>query len=285
MKYEVVICTYNGCDYIKEQVLSILSQSVKPERIIISDDGSTDNTIEILDEISQHSTIPFLITKGPGLGTIRNFISGLKFCKHEVTFFSDQDDIWLENKAELMLDVMRKIKGKALIYSDAILINESGDVITSSHISHLHISPNLTKDDSILFQNCVQGASSCINHQLREFIIYILDYCELSNIVMHDWFFAIIAKYSGDVIYVDKPMFKYRIHSKNEVGLNKKSFVSLFLYIYKIKKYYAQILMCSDISLEGTDKKLFNIDKIFNNSNYVSIRRKAIFWLISKFFY
>ena len=129
MNYDVIIATYNGEKYVIEQLESIVNQTIKPTNIYIRDDGSQDNTIKILESFKNACNVNIEIISGQGnLGYIKNFEKLVGYTVSEIVFFSDQDDIWTENKAALMLCHFENEKVN-VNFSDAYLINDKKEIL------------------------------------------------------------------------------------------------------------------------------------------------------------
>lgn len=123
----VCIATYNGEKYIKEQLFSILEQLGKDDEIIISDDCSTDNTIGIIEKLSD-SRIKLFFNKEKGYTS--NFENALKQVNGDIVFISDQDDIWNPNKVRVCLEELKSVD---LVVSDCQLINSTNEIISDSY--------------------------------------------------------------------------------------------------------------------------------------------------------
>ncbi|MFV8322648.1 glycosyltransferase family 2 protein [Flavobacterium sp. LB3P21] len=123
----VCIATYNGEKYIQEQIFSILEQLGKDDEVIISDDCSTDNTIAIIQKISDSRIKLFFNTEK---GYTSNFENALKQVKGDIVFISDQDDIWNPNKVRICLE---ELKTADLVVSDCQLINSTNEIISDSY--------------------------------------------------------------------------------------------------------------------------------------------------------
>ena len=109
LKISVAICTYNGERYIKDQLKSILDQDRRVDEIVICDDGSTDNTVIVCNNILLHSGIKYTIVENKeNFGFIKNFYQAMSLCKNDIIFLCDQDDVWLRNKTSVILDVFEK---------------------------------------------------------------------------------------------------------------------------------------------------------------------------------
>ena len=135
----VVIATYNGEKYILEQIESIINQTRKPDYIVISDDNSKDRTIEICKKSLSTCGIPYNIVSNMGnKGVANNFFNGLSFCKQDIIFFSDQDDIWLNKKIENTMDIFEKYSECIMVIHNAFIWKkekkdcETSDVLTKN---------------------------------------------------------------------------------------------------------------------------------------------------------
>ena len=129
MKVSVAMCTYNGEKYIEEQLNSILHQTKKIDEIIICDDGSKDKTLEICNKILESSNVEYILKLNKNnLGFAKNFYQAIKLCSGDIIFFCDQDDIWKENKVDLMCQVFDNDPDTLLVFSNAYITNENLEV-------------------------------------------------------------------------------------------------------------------------------------------------------------
>jgi glycosyltransferase involved in cell wall biosynthesis len=125
MNISVVVCTYNGEKFIKEQIFSILRQSVRIDEIIVCDDGSSDNTIAYVKEILNiYNIASKIIINDQNLGISKNFENGIKHTSGSIIFLSDQDDIWMPNKIEKHLSIYNRNPDINLIFSNAKLLKD-----------------------------------------------------------------------------------------------------------------------------------------------------------------
>lgn len=114
-KISIIMATYNGGKFLREQLNSLLYQTKRPDEIIVVDDGSTDNTLVILEEFSNVLNLS-IHTNTIHLGVNGNFEKGLKLCSGDYIMFCDQDDYWLPNKIELMYKKCLKLRIKNSMY-------------------------------------------------------------------------------------------------------------------------------------------------------------------------
>jgi glycosyltransferase involved in cell wall biosynthesis len=124
MKISIAMATYNGAEYIEEQLQSFIVQSRLPDELVVCDDGSSDTTIEILDRFK--ASAPFVVRifqNQDNLGHERNFGKAIDLCEGDLIFLSDQDDIWFPNKLAAVHDVFELEASAILVVNDAEITN------------------------------------------------------------------------------------------------------------------------------------------------------------------
>ena len=215
-KIDILLATYNGSKYLHEQLDSILSQSYGNINVIIRDDGSSDNTVMIIKEYEQKDNRVKLLSDNLGnLGFVRNFEELMKNSTSEYLMFSDQDDIWYNNKVETSytrIKAIEEINGK----SCPILVHTNSRIMNyETRTKSLFIS-NCAKNSSFensFFNFFVQGSTMLINESLkREALPF------SKEVYLHDRYLHLIAEFIGVRAYIDMPTMDYRQHSNNEIG-------------------------------------------------------------------
>lgn len=225
----VIICTYNGEEYIEDLIKSILVENNDDFFIIISDDGSEDFTTNKCKEVfCRLGFKSFKIIRHENRGVTKNFLEALHHVKGEYLFICDQDDQWIPGRVELYRKLFERSSVPHLIFSDAAVVDAKGKKLDESFIRSTGVDVSVLEDDSILMSNCVQGATCCLNIALINKIYEVLELYSIDDVVIHDWFIAIIAKYFGKIDFIDKPTIEYRQHENNVIGAQKKSLRSLF---------------------------------------------------------
>lgn len=232
-KVEILLATYNGEKYIREQLDSILNQDYENWIVRVSDDGSTDRTYEILSEYKEKYPDKFIIeTRQKGYGKAKlNFSYLIKQSTEKYVMCCDQDDFWLPNKISLTLQAMKKSEDNGipvLIHTDLKVVDADLNVLSESFFEHSNFRKTFRYRD-ILIQNHVTGCTMMMNRPLIELMNKEQDY---ENILMHDWLAAVLATSMGKVAFVDCPTMLYRQHSVNSVGAKK---YGLSLFVSKLK--------------------------------------------------
>ncbi|MGW8381585.1 glycosyltransferase family 2 protein [Streptococcus parasuis] len=215
MKVNILMSTYNGQQFLAEQIRSIQEQSYTDWTLFIRDDGSSDNTEEILKDFEHQDSRIHLIDsdKSDNLGVIKSFHKLVNHDRADYYFFSDQDDVWLPNKLELSLKEAQNHPADfpLMVYMDLKVVNQDLEIMTESMVksqSH-HANTELVQE---LTENTVTGGVAMINHALAEM------WQETDDILMHDWYLALLASAFGNLVFIDQPGELYRQHSDNVLG-------------------------------------------------------------------
>ncbi len=230
---DIVMATYNGEKYIREQIESILNQTYKDTRILIHDDGSSDHTIEIINELIHEYPLKIVLISDNIVcrSAEGNFMHAMKQSDAEYIMFSDQDDVWLPHKIQMCLTKMKEIENRIgkdkpiLVFGSYQPVDEELKPLEGNRNNRQEAAYK-TDFTNLLVQNYVNGCLSMINRSLAN---KMGDYDKA--ILMHDWWAALIAGGGGEIHHIDNIMMLYRQHHQNAVGaVNVKSIQ------YRIKK-------------------------------------------------
>lgn len=238
ISFEVILATYNGEVHLRKQLNSILSQ-IQNGILIIHDDGSIDGTNKIISEYADKYKC-IRVIEGPAQGNAReNFNFLLEKTRSPYVLFSDQDDIWEDNKIARLLKMITFYEGvfgeetPLLIHSDLSLINQSDCEFSSSFWKYQKLNPEWGSDfNRLLAQNIVTGCTMIINRALINLALPIP-----KEAIMHDYWLALTASGFGHIKYLDETLVKYRQHENNLVGA--KSF-NLKYVLYKALQILSQ---------------------------------------------
>lgn len=216
--YSVALCTYNGSKYVGEQLTSILGQTIKPSQIVISDDGSTDNTKEIVESILGPSMIDYIVVDNkPPHGVTSNFQNAIRLCTEPIIFTSDQDDVWLPKKAEKLLEVLEKNDRALLVVSNGELVDEDLNSLECSVWTSLGITDNIVNSGNlfhVLLRKCiVTGAAMAFRKELFD------DVVSIPKEWLHDGWLAWLAVSKNGMVLCNEKLFYYRQHTDNVVGM------------------------------------------------------------------
>jgi len=222
----VCIATYNGELFIRKQLISILKQLGKKDEIIISDDFSTDSTLEIVRSFKDKRIRIYSNTRFKSL--IFNFENAIKHAKGDIIFLSDQDDIWVDDK---VTDYLKKLEFADFVFSNVSLIDVNDLIVTTKLITKIPFYSFF----HVIFFNHIIGSTIAIKKRI---IVKALPFPQ--RIPMHDQWLAVMAAYYGKIEYIDKPLLLYRRHSGNASYCTEKSKNSISKKII----YRIDILIC-----------------------------------------
>jgi glycosyltransferase involved in cell wall biosynthesis len=238
-KVLVLLSTYNGAKYLKEQLDSLFSQTHKDFEIIARDDCSSDETLEIL----QFYNIKILQAK-ENLGAKISFSTLLEYAVNntnsEYFMFCDQDDIWDEDKIENTLVKMQDIERlntetSVLIHTDLKVVDKNLNMLNKSFMSFQSIDAKYNKLNNLLIQNTVTGCTMMINRKLVTICLPIP-----KEAIMHDWWIGLVASKFGHIEYLNRTTISYRQHANNSIGAKKLNL-----------KYMLEQILKSDLLLEN----------------------------------
>ena len=227
MRISVALCTFNGEEYLENQLTSILNQTCPVDEIIICDDNSTDNTISIVNSyIEEGIENIILIQNKENIGTIKNFEKAIDKCTGDIIFLSDQDDLWLPNKVK---STIRILKNNDFVVTDCKLIDENENVIAQSFYE------NRNNKKSLIGNLLKFGYLGCCFAFRKEILQKALPFPPIHKYCTHDnWLMLVAISYYRYCIS-DKKMILYRRHENNAsdggFGSNK---TLIFKFKYRI---------------------------------------------------
>ena len=217
---EVVLATWNGARHLDELLLSIRTQSCRPKRLLVRDDGSSDHTREIIKEFA--SRWPgWLIELPPKsrLGSNRNFEALLSESRAPFVALADQDDRWDPLKLKILMETMQATTAiypaqtPLLVHSDLRLIDAEGLPLGPSFLRYQRLNPRRDSPNALALQNVVTGCSCLLNRSLINMALPLP-----KEVVQHDHWLALIAACKGQILFIQQPLLDYRLHQGNAVG-------------------------------------------------------------------
>jgi len=226
MLLEVIMPTYNGVKYLSRQIETIYHQTLKPDRLLIRDDGSTDGTLELIDCLQQlyGNWITRLVTvEHLGCCACVNIL--LSATQARYVALADQDDLWHPKKLEKSMELMRemeKVYGEnmpLLVHGDLRLVNADGEPMGHTYFAYQRLDPRRIRPVDLAFTNVVTGCTCLFNKNLLAKALPIP-----AEAAMHDWWIALVASVYGRIGLLMRPYIDYRQHESNLLGAKGMSY-------------------------------------------------------------
>jgi len=295
----VLMATYNGEKYIRQQLDSIFSQTYQNFQLYISDDCSTDATIEIIQTYVDRypEKITYTVNES-NRGFVENFENLLYTCSEEYIALADQDDVWLNTKLEILMDAMSELEVAkpdlaSLVHSDLSLIDQNGNTLHKSYFQFRNYKLKSSKDLGHILGPCsVMGNTLLINKRLKKMVLPFPD-----TLDVHDYWIAIHAEIFGQRRTLHTQLVKYRIHSDNYSNNteslhcnNKKKYFSRDIrlpYMQTNRKSFLPLLLAKTTNqndrksieafLEYLDFHAPRLKMYYNLIKYSLVKRDAVF--------
>ena len=268
----IAMTTYNGEKYLREQLDSILAQTIQDFELIICDDCSTDSTVKILNEYAGKNSCIKVFVNENNLGFKKNFEKAIGLCIGEYIALSDQDDIWKENHLELLLS---NLQDKSASVGNANIMDSNG-IILGRRLSEADCYTNDIDDNSrlsriISYGNPFQGASSLYKHTLFEKAMPIP-----KGIEYHDAWFSACACCTDGLNYSFDPITNYRVHNSNASGNHHNTFWNRIKTTLKRQGYKTdRVIFCEELLKRFPDMDERKENIIFDAQNFYLAREKG----------
>jgi glycosyltransferase involved in cell wall biosynthesis len=218
------MCTYNGAQYLEEQLASLVSQSRMPDELIVCDDCSTDVTRSVLTNFAATSPVKIKVkTNSTRLGSTRNFEQAISLCDGDIIALCDQDDVWLPDKLRLMEECFRLDPQVALVFSDAELVDQDGHSMNKRLWDAYSVDAEKLGSDKAYEvldrREVITGTTMAFRASFRKLVLPIPE-----NIpVIHDAWIAHLIAHAGNLKPIATPLINYRQHSSQQVGAPTQS--------------------------------------------------------------
>lgn len=294
MKIAILLSTYNGSAYLRQQLDSLCDQSHKEIDIFVRDDGSTDDTLKIL---SDYNLVKLPCSQN--LGSKNSFAALLNYAvthsNAKYFMFCDQDDVWQKSKVEKTLNKIIAMENRyglipILVHTDLEVVDDALNSLSTSMWDYEYILPSKNSFSRLLIQNTVTGCTSMLNRQLAEKCLDIPE-----KAIMHDWWVGLVASCFGRIGYINEPTIKYRQHGANAIGVKKYnvSIAMFFLSLCKAMFHKDEIMLASlKVNIEQGKAFLESFDLELNIKTkniliqFVDLDKKSFFrrrWLLLKY--
>lgn len=239
-RLSILLSTYNSEAFLKEQINSIISQTEKDWILYIRDDGSSDNTIFLIEDYCKlHDNIILLKDKLHNLGAKNSFMKLLSDVESTYYMFCDHDDVWMPLKVEKTLNKMKEIESQypqkpLLVFTDLKVVDVNMNIINNSMWRYQKTNPQHAKNIySLSISNPVTGCTIMINQKAKEVSLPMSQ-----KSFMHDLWIALNVTHYGYVDFIDEPTVLYRQHNENVLGAKKTNRI----YYYSRLKHLTKVI-------------------------------------------
>jgi len=217
---EVVLPTYNGVAYVEAQLASIHAQTLRPERVLLRDDGSRDGTEALIRQLQERYGAWLQVLPADGnLGCTANVNRLLQATTAPYVALADQDDLWLPHKLGRSLALMQQLEASRgsttpmLVHGDLELVDADGERMGCSYHQRQRLDPQRCAPVDLALTNVVTGCTALLNRALLHKALPIPP-----EALMHDWWLALVASAFGEIALVKAPGVLYRQHGSNVLG-------------------------------------------------------------------
>jgi glycosyltransferase involved in cell wall biosynthesis len=224
-RISIALCTFNGSRYVREQLQSIESQTRPPNEMVVCDDGSSDDTLDILHEFASRAAFPVrVLANERTLGVAQNFARAITLCEGDVIMLCDQDDVWKPHKTQSMLRALQINTGAVYAFSDAEMVSDDGAPLGQKLWDAVRIRDRIPKFhgarqvETLLRHNLIPGSSMALRSSFKKVFL------PVPSGWMHDYWFALLGSTLAFGIPVDDTLFMYRRHAEQVCGWKKKTY-------------------------------------------------------------
>ena len=220
-RVSVAMCTYNGAQFLQQQLESIAVQTLRPHELVICDDHSSDSSVEMVSDFARRAPFPVRVYENESnLGVSKNFEKVLGLCEAEIIALADQDDVWMPHKLVTLSVALQRNPSAGYVFSDAEIIDETGALVRPSLWSSLGINRAIgnefadTRQVTTMLRRAVAtGATMAFRATLKEIVL------PTSPHLLHDYWISLIASslhFYG--VAVPEPLIRYRRHQRQQIG-------------------------------------------------------------------
>lgn len=213
-KVQILVSTYNGETYLKEQLDSLFAQTYKNIEVLIRDDGSTDKTLEIIKEYQKINSNIILFEES-NIGLTKSFLNLIEKSDADYVAFSDQDDVWMEEKVQKAVEALESVEGPALYCSNQILVDTNLRPLETNGVLN---DPRPAFENAVIESMCT-GCTAMINKVLADNIKLHMP----THAIWHDWWCYLVASYLGTVVFDKNAYIYYRQHGNNQLGSSRSA--------------------------------------------------------------
>jgi len=216
----VALCTYNGDRFLGEQLRSIAQQTTAPDELVICDDGSTDQTVNIVEQFAAGTPVCVRLVRNPStLGCSSNFEQAIRLCRGDIIVLADQDDVWKPEKLAAIAEAFAGNPAAGYVFSDADMVDEVGRALGFSLWDTVGFEAGRflpsRQSAMLLKRNLVTGAAMGFRALMRSILL------PIPPAWGHDYWIALLGSIFGFGVPISQRLFLYRRHLGQQMGCGK----------------------------------------------------------------
>jgi glycosyltransferase involved in cell wall biosynthesis len=274
LKMSVALCTYNGAKYLREQLDSIAEQTRLPDELVICDDCSMDNTVEVVESFRLKSSFTVrLFQNSENLGSTKNFEKAIALCTGDIIALCDQDDTWHSEKLKRFEETFSAKPNVGMVFSDLEIVDENLRPLGYRAWQSTYFSSRRRRLFSkrsalnvLLKHNVVTGCAMAFRATLRNIILPIPTLTAATE-VHHDYWIALIVGAVSGVALIETPLVKYRQHSNQQLGLAPPALIDE---TQRVIRWLSKPLEKQPILLESIRTRLCLMDQTDSCKRYIA---------------
>lgn len=243
----VALCTYNGDRFLWEQLQSLALQTQLPDELVVFDDHSSDQTINLLNKFAQ--TAPFKVrvfVNEQALGVTKNFEKALTACEGDILFLCDQDDNWVPEKIARMTQFLEGNPSLNVVFSDAALVNEKGEPLSKGFWQVVRLYPSQLdqwqRGESIKVMLVGNRVAGCTMALRKSFLHQLVPFPDDIPEFLHDTWIAFTASILDEIRYIPERLVNYRQHAAQQVGTQPKNLTPLSLRQRLVRPHHLKLI-------------------------------------------
>jgi glycosyltransferase involved in cell wall biosynthesis len=242
------MCTYNASRYVEQELESFTRQTRLPDELVVCDNVSSDNTIELLENFRRRAPFPVRIFRNDtNIGRSRNFTKSVGLCEGDYIATADFDDIWLPDRIQQMCDALDAEPNAGYAFSEAELIDGDGRLLpgnlrTRSNLRLIEDFPPEKQAEILFHDPIVTGSTLVIRAGLRSLVL------PISTRWIQDYWITLLASLAGSYgILLPQPTIQYRLHASQEIGIPNPERTPMQV-VQSINSWRGDLEACLDLS-------------------------------------
>lgn len=276
-KVDILLATYNGEKFLSEQIESLQKQSYRDWKLLVSDDCSSDRTVELVKKYAESDYRINVISENKKFGGPKNnFLHLLRNSKADYVLFCDQDDVWLPDKIQKTVEKLQKLDCASnpipnLVFTDMKVVDERLNVISPSFMKYTATNQSRIKLQEVIAQpigaGCTMGINRCLANMVNRtpFNAYM---------VMHDYWISLVAAAFGHIVFLNEATLLYRQHGSNSLGADNFSIIKRLLHPNSMTRHFYETVQQAKSFLDvyGSELSKKDYESLSRYSNLLNDR-------------